>query len=1173
MKNRFITIMLLLVFLVTLTGNAQAIAPASTDKPALVYVDLSAPGDLSRFTFTHLPMFSMLDGGLLTGANRAGQQSLQEAGLSFQVLDPDLHSGSYYQAETRSSRPAPDFAAYGQVLFKTANGVLLLMDSARVDALTQAGAEVRLITLTPKPIPTAQSETTSPDVVVHDPLIQIMIDQVISDTVNTYDRQLAGELPVWVDEDWYTITSRYTYSGVPIQKATSYVGQHMQDLGLDVEYHKWEDVTYPNVIGEIPGLINPENIYIIGAHIDDVSGTPGADDNASGSVATLLAADIMSHYQWGCTLRFAFWTGEEQGLNGSYAYAQRARQNNENILGYLNLDMIAWNTLNSAPGIDLYYSNSVPGSLAFAQLFADVVSAYQLDLVPGLGTGETGSDHYSFWQFSYNSILAIEDEGDFNPHYHQPGDTPANNNLAYFTEFVKASIATYAHKSDCLIPDGLGALRGTVTAESGGAAIEGATVTADNGQNPPISATTDDTGYYTRTLLADTYTVTVSAYSYLPSTISGVVITSDTVTTQDFSLLSAPTYVVSGTVTESGTGLPLLAEISFIGSPEVVWTDPATGFYQVALPQGSYTMQVKADIYNPQERAITMDHNQIQNFALDPLPCILLVDDDQNDPDVRSYFTSALNNLAYEYNVWNISAQGDPEEADLNGYQHVLWTTGRPSSNTFTAANEAAVGAYLDAGGNFFLSSHEYLYDFGLTPFGTNYLGITSYLDDVQRSDVIGNAGNPIGDGLGPYTLVMPPGWSSNWSDNVSGPNAPFRWAGTGQNNSVNKVGGTYRTAFIAWPFEGLSSLSARSDVLGSVIEWFGGCQPQPGWLDGHVTDAATGNPLEGVLVTASLGEADIQTFTDPTGYYTMTLPQNTYMVTAALDGYVTQSVSTSVVNEEITTIDFFLEAACIPVTGLDFTWLPQSPFKGDLITFTATASGTEPIDFQWNFGDTFTGAGDTVTHSYTVADTYSVELSASNVCGDELVSKNITILQPGWLDGHVTDADTGSHLEGALVTASLGEADIQTFTDPTGYYTMTLPANTYTVTASLDGYVTQSVSASVVNGEITTIDFSLEAVCIPVTGLDFTWLPQSPFKGDLITFTATTSGTAPIDFQWDFGDTFTSTGGIASHTYTVADTYTVELSASNACGDELVSKEITILQKWIYFIPTVNKN
>ena len=92
-----------------------------------------------------------------------------------------------------------------------------------------------------------------------------MIDQVTVTQVYTYDKQLAGELPVWVDGDWYTIPSRYTYSGTPIQKTTHFVYQHMQDLGLDVNYHQWGGNTYPNVIGEIPGQTNPDDIFIIGA--------------------------------------------------------------------------------------------------------------------------------------------------------------------------------------------------------------------------------------------------------------------------------------------------------------------------------------------------------------------------------------------------------------------------------------------------------------------------------------------------------------------------------------------------------------------------------------------------------------------------------------------------------------------------------------------------------------------------------------------------------------------------------------------------------------------------------------------------------------------------------------------------------------------------------------------
>jgi hypothetical protein len=539
MKIRFITVILLLVLLVILTGSAQATSPTSTHQPALVYVDLSAPDDVSRFTSTKLPIYTLLNVGLLTGADLAGQQSLKEAGLTIQVLDPDLHSGSYYLAETRLSRPAPDFTAYGLVLLKTAKVVLLRMDPSQVDRLTQAGVELRSITLTPKPLPANQNKESFPSVIQPDPLIQGIIDQVTTTQVYTYDRQLAGELPVWVDGSLYTIPTRYTYSGTPIQKTTSFVGQHMaNDLGLGVEYYQWNTSTNPDVIGEISGTVKPKDIFIIGAHIDDVQGAPGADDNASGSVATLLAADILSKYQWGCTLRFAFWTGEEQGLLGSGAYAQHAYNTGENIIGYLNLDMIAWNTIGSDPYINLFYSSNLPPTQKLAQLFADVISAYNINLLTRFGTDLWGSDHNSFWDYGYTSILAIEDDlgGDFNPYYHSPGDTPLHTDPTYFTNFVKSSIATFAHMTGCLIPPSNGYLAGTVTSTSG-SALEGATLSADDGLGHIISDTTDASGYYTMTLPAGTYTVTASLEGYVSQLQSASIIAGET-TTLDFALQS-----------------------------------------------------------------------------------------------------------------------------------------------------------------------------------------------------------------------------------------------------------------------------------------------------------------------------------------------------------------------------------------------------------------------------------------------------------------------------------------------------------------------------------------------------------------------------------------------------------------------------------------------------------
>jgi hypothetical protein len=252
----------------------------------------------------------------------------------------------------------------------------------------------------------------------------------------------------------YTIRTRHTDSGEPIRKATEYVTQHLTNLGLEVEVHNWESPDHPNVIGQITGQNNPENIYMITAHLDNQpSGpiAPGADDNASGSVATLIAADILSQHQWGCTLRFALWTGEEQGYEGSQYYADRARERDENIIGVLNLDMIGHDG-GGPPNARLYAKSSIPASIDIANLFVDVTQVYNIDLEPSVRVdGSTGemSDNQSFWKEGYAAILAIE--GDLTPHYHKTTDTLTNLTMDYYTEFVKASVGTFAHMTGCLI--------------------------------------------------------------------------------------------------------------------------------------------------------------------------------------------------------------------------------------------------------------------------------------------------------------------------------------------------------------------------------------------------------------------------------------------------------------------------------------------------------------------------------------------------------------------------------------------------------------------------------------------------------------------------------------------------------------------------------------------------
>jgi Zn-dependent M28 family amino/carboxypeptidase len=273
---------------------------------------------------------------------------------------------------------------------------------------------------------------------------------------------LSGAWPVEIRGQPFTITTRDTDSGPPIYKATLWAGDHLAELGLQVERHIWGSPSAPNVIGELQGETRPQDIFIIGAHLDDAPPdyiAPGADDNASGSTAVLIAADILSHYRWGCTLRFALWTGEEQWTieepyaHGSQPYARRSRERGENIVGVLNLDMIGWNTEGTLPDLDLDANAEMSPTVQLAQLFMDVVEVYGLNLVPHIRPDSRGEGDYgSFWDHGYTAIMGIEYEPrDFNPHYHTRLDKLENLDMAYLTEFIKAGVGTFAHASGCLM--------------------------------------------------------------------------------------------------------------------------------------------------------------------------------------------------------------------------------------------------------------------------------------------------------------------------------------------------------------------------------------------------------------------------------------------------------------------------------------------------------------------------------------------------------------------------------------------------------------------------------------------------------------------------------------------------------------------------------------------------
>ncbi len=140
-----------------------------------------------------------------------------------------------------------------------------------------------------------------------------------------------------------------------------------------------------------------------------------------------------------------------------------------------------------------------------------------------------------------------------------------------------------------------GTLDGTVTAAGSGTPIDGALVQA-TGTDGTWQTHTDAAGHFSFTLAVDTYTVDFSAYGYLPTTQTGVVITEGVTTTVNVALDLAPSYTVSGKVFDQAALWGLYAKISIDGYPGApIWTDPATGEYSILLVAGqNYTFNADA---------------------------------------------------------------------------------------------------------------------------------------------------------------------------------------------------------------------------------------------------------------------------------------------------------------------------------------------------------------------------------------------------------------------------------------------------------------------------------------------------------------------------------------------------------------------------------------------------
>lgn len=121
----------------------------------------------------------------------------------------------------------------------------------------------------------------------------------------------------------------------------------------------WKDVEIRNVVAILPGKMEQarDRWIMLGGHYDSLNlrvppelrgdpaksaeiPAPGVTDDGSGTACVMECARVLSQYEFDATLVFVAFAGEEQGLVGAGALAQRLREKNQDIQALLNNDII-----------------------------------------------------------------------------------------------------------------------------------------------------------------------------------------------------------------------------------------------------------------------------------------------------------------------------------------------------------------------------------------------------------------------------------------------------------------------------------------------------------------------------------------------------------------------------------------------------------------------------------------------------------------------------------------------------------------------------------------------------------------------------------------------------------------------------------------------------------------
>lgn len=819
---------------------------------------------------------------------------------------------------------------------------------------------------------------------------------------------------------------------------------------------------------------------------------------------------------------------------------------------------IAWDTELRSPSIDM---NGMTPQLTYASNFQDFSGNGEIWLDISTNSGATWTNlRYQSTDDPTGGTLETEDLSAY-----------ATDTIILRWRYAATSAeAWYWHIDDVVIP-------GSCTPQAGGlvignvydanthAPLAGATVSNDSGESTTTATTADpaeEDAFYVLFSPSGARTFTATMTGYGPDTAVVTVVQSDTVR-QDFNLPSASlsytpptleaalwlstTKTIPFTLTNSG-GAAALFELqeedlnSLIGTPA----------YGVELVGDNFVSFMLEDATNLTNIAVATQNFYAGDFIGSDYSTLYAIDDATQMLYAITTATGAMtvigSSVPQSGHTWT-GMSGDTTTG-------VMYATSSDGTvNTLYTLN-LATGTPTVVGSD---STGPVIIDIAINGAGEMY-GVDIIADELVS----------INKATGAVTSIGLLGFNANYAQSMDFDEATdtlylVAYNGTSSSAELRTANtGTGATTLV-------SSIGAGTgvelDAVGIAAPIVIGDIP---WL--------SEDPISGTLPAANYQTIDITfdaTVVTQTGTYTGTL----HVLNNSRDPDYSTPVTMHVVSE------------CYAISNPDFTYLPASPMAGQPVTFTGTASGTFPL-YTWNFGDGETGSGATITHTFMLTGSVNVTMTASSSCTEsqQIVTQTLIIHAPDivvapptltvtlYPDESTNQVLTLNNTGDADLTWSLAENPDATWLDelPTGG--QITPGNNTDITV---GFSAAGLGVGTYNTllHITSNDFDEPDVAVPViltvtplpiSGADFTYIPPAPVINEAVQFTGSVvSGTAPINYAWNFDEGNGGNGQVIFHTFAAGGDYTVVMTASNAAPDyNVVTKTVHVGEPDIVVVP-----